>query len=633
FAHHSLLASKLGKKASTNLGAIQVAAYICGTPIALVTLVDQQRQWFKARYGLEASETPREVAFCAHAINQDDIFEVSDTQSDPRFTGDPLVRSYAGAPLVTDDGFAIGTLCVIGHEPRTLSPEQRDALKVLSDQVVMQLENRRAMPLMRKYESFLDHSPAAIVFKDRDGRFTHANRTFCDWMALPLREIIGNTSSQLHDEETAAAFGELDRQVALDGKLIKGENTLAYPDGNQRRVSSIKFPVFDSAGVLTEVASIHTDITKQHAAEEGLWRAQRMESIGHLTGGVAHDFNNLLTIVQGNLELLDTITDSPESQRRIVTALRALDHGRSLVRQLMSFARKQVLKPEATNIADTVNHVVELIKLTLRSDIMVETSIMFDLPPVFVDSAQLEAAILNLALNAQDAMPDGGTVEIFAVQNSDDPPFVRLGVRDTGTGIPHEIMDKVLEPFFTTKPVGKGSGLGLSMVFGFAKQSDGDLAIESELGRGTSISLTLPTAQAAEASETAAVPENPTAKRRPQQHVLLVEDNETLREMVEEMIVALGYRVDVAADAATAMDLLRGPSRYDVLFSDVMLAGGMSGADLADYVNEKWPDVRTILTSGYDRSAAPAGTDTPRHRYLPKPFRIKDLSEVLSEAY
>ncbi|MEQ8248528.1 MAG: PAS domain-containing protein [Alphaproteobacteria bacterium] len=612
---------------------VRLAAYVCGTPIALVSLIDRERQWFKARFGLDARETPRAVSFCGHAINQSSIFEVPDAHLDARFADNPLVvepphvRAYAGAPLITAEGFAVGTLCVIDHEPRTLTAQQRDALKVLSNQVMTLLESRRVKPLMQKVQGFLEHSPAAIVFKDRDGRFTHANRMFCDWMAQPLADIVGRTSSEIHDEPTAAAFGELDRQVARDGVPVKGENTLTFPDGAERRVSSIKFPVFDAGGDVIEVASIHTDVTKQHAAEETLRQAQRMEAVGQLTGGVAHDFNNLLTIVQGNLELLDTLIDSPETQRRIGTALRALDQGRALVRQLMSFARKQVLKPQVVHPAEAVAHINELLGRTLRSNIVVNTSVAADLPPVFVDPAQLEAALLNLTLNAQDAMPEGGRIDIEA--RIDGPASVRLAVRDTGTGIPQALLQSVLEPFFTTKPPGLGSGLGLSMVYGFAKQSGGDLTIDSTEGSGTTVALSLPIAP----KDAKHTPHETGVPVHGRGRVLLVEDNEGLREMAGDMIAALGYQFDVAADGREALDLLSGAKRYDILFSDVMLPGAMNGRDLADRVRQTHPAMRIVLTSGYDASGAGSaapGRANSQYRFLPKPYRMHDLSQALA---
>lgn len=444
-------------------------------------------------------------------------------------------------------------------------------------------------------------------------------------MAQPLADIVGQTSAELHDEPVAAAFGELDRQVARDGVPVKGENTLVFPDSVERRVSSIKFPVFDAGGNVIEVASIHTDVTKQHAAEEALKQAQRMEAVGQLTGGVAHDFNNLLTIVQGNLELLDTVVDSPETQRRIGTALRALDQGRALVRQLMSFARKQVLEPQPTHLSDIVGHVAELVRRTLRGNIVLGTSVAADLPPVFVDQAQLEAAVLNLTLNAQDAMPDGGTIDIEAHLQA--PAYVLLAVRDTGSGIPPELLQTVLEPFFTTKPPGLGSGLGLSMVYGFAKQSGGDLAIASTEGHGTTVTLTLPIAP----NDAAAARNEPRPPVRGRGRVLLVEDNDGLREMAADMIGALGYQFDVAADGAEALALLHSSVRYDILFSDVMLPGAMNGRDLADRVRHTHPAIRIVLTSGYDASAAAPGREDPQYRFLPKPYRMGELSQALGE--
>ena len=613
---------------------VRIAAQICRAPIALISLVDSQRQWFKARYGIDAAETGRDVSFCGHAINQRELFEVPDSSKDARFADNPLVvgpphvRFYAGYPLVTGSDQAIGTLCVIDHEPRELSDEQREALGALACQAIRNFESRRIIPLVHKFESFLDHSPAAIVFKDGGGRFTHVNRTFCSWMARPAAEILGKTSAQLHSEDDAIAFGELDREIAATGKLVRGENTIAFPDGKTRRISSIKFPLFSAEGKVEEVASIHSDITKQHEAEAALQRAQRMDVLGQLTGGISHDFNNLLTVVQGNLELVRSSPLSEDADARLAKALDALDRGRSLVRHLLSFARRQALKPEATSVADVVRQVLNLFERTVRGNIALDVAIDGGLPLAFVDAGQLESAVLNLLLNSQDAMPDGGTLRIRA-EEDDDPKFVRLTVEDQGTGIPDTIIANVLEPFFTTKEPGKGSGLGLSMVYGFARQSGGDVRISSKEGKGTTVALLLPVA--GEAVSEATVPTTQEQPKRGTGRVLLVEDNPELREMASDMLLALGYEVAATDSGGSALALLETSTPFDVVLTDIMLPGGMHGTELAKQISEKYPAIRIILTSGYDPNALKRD-GLEAFQFMPKPFRMKDLSRALTQA-
>jgi len=380
------------------------------------------------------------------------------------------------------------------------------------------------------------------------------------------------------------------------------------------------------------------DVTQALRAEERLRQSQKLEAVGRLTGGVAHDFNNLLGVAILNLELLGALlTDNPAAAELSRACLEALLHGAQLTQQLLAFGRRQPLQPVRGNVNDLVRDAVRLPARALEETVRVETRLADQAWPVFVDQSQFEAAITNLATNARDAMPDGGTLTISTANLRLDRPgdlspgdYAVVTVEDTGCGMTPEVLSQAFEPFFTTKPVGKGSGLGLSMVFGFAKQSGGQVTIDSAPGQGTRIRLFLPRADPVGETTVATVD---TATGYGQgECVMVVEDNARLRAAAARHLVALGYRTIEMEDGRAALNALESGTRVDLVFSDIVMPGDIGGYDLARIVPERWPSVRVVLTSGY-RNAAP-GT-VPPDREVPilnKPFRRADLSRVIRQA-
>jgi PAS domain S-box-containing protein len=384
---------------------------------------------------------------------------------------------------------------------------------------------------------------------------------------------------------------------------------------------------------LRSVANLLAVAMQRIRVEEQLAHAQRLESVGQLTGGIAHDFNNLLTVISGNLQILeDELADRPAAREIVGNALRAAGRGADLTRKLLVFARRQRLAPRATDPHKLLEELASMLRRTLGESVQLAIHVAAAVAPVFADPAQLESALVNLALNARDAMPRGGELTLTVEQRlvaADDAAsaelkpghYVVFGVRDTGLGMAQEVLARAFEPFFTTKEVGKGSGLGLSMVYGFAKQSGGHVQVRSKLGYGTGVELYLPAAQAAETPREAA---SATSPPRGRETVLVVEDEAGVREIAIAFLRSFGYTVLSAARAEPALEMLSAHDEIALLFSDVVLGSGMSGKELAVAARRLRPGLGILLTSGYESDAA--GPDAGEFDLLPKPYRREELS-------
>jgi signal transduction histidine kinase/CheY-like chemotaxis protein len=379
---------------------------------------------------------------------------------------------------------------------------------------------------------------------------------------------------------------------------------------------------------------LEAEIAEREKAQETLREAQKLEAIGRMAGGIAHDFNNLLTVVQGNAEILQ---DSPLSgdDLHCVNAIdRAAERGSRLVRQILTFSRRQPLKADVVDLRQRSEELSEMLGRAVRGDIRLIVSMAEDLWPVECDIAELEIALMNLCVNARDAMPKGGLVRVEGCNSTLEAPaehsnglsgeFVALRVTDTGTGIAPEDIKKVFEPFFTTKDIGKGTGLGLSQVYGFAHQSSGMATIDSKLGEGTSVTLYLPRATREAMVETATGHQ---AVTRATGAILVVEDDDDVAAVAKNMLKLIGYRGDHVRDAATALALLLSGQRFDAIFSDIIMPGGMSGLDLARKVRQHFPGLPILLSSGY----AHATGEVYREGFdiIAKPYSADSLAEAL----
>ncbi|MBL6945128.1 MAG: PAS domain S-box protein [Rhodospirillales bacterium] len=485
-------------------------------------------------------------------------------------------------------------------------------------------------------------TPMAIGIKGLDRRFVWANEELLKWLGTPLDGLIGKTTSDIRANEYADEVRQLEAAALRTGEPQTKELEIYLPDGGKRVEWSVRFAIFDDENTPMGFGGVAIDISERRAMESQLLQAQKMETVGQLTGGVAHDFNNLLQVVQGNLEMAkDTIPQGSKAEELVNGALRAGHRGAKLTQQLLAFSRKQTLRPENLDAHSLVNGMTSLLARTLGEDISIETQIADGIANVIVDENGLTNALLNLALNARAAMPTGGTLTVtvnklhfdtdIPIENDVLPTgdYIEIAVSDTGAGMSVETLDHAFEPFFTTKEVGEGSGLGLSMVYGFARQSGGNATIESKSGKGTTVRLVLPAATGATSSTNEAH-----AVGKDVQHaikVLLVEDDADVRDSTVMLLKSFGCEVVEADNAEPVPGILEQDDSIDLLFSDVVLPGGKNGIDLAQDAVRQHPGLKVILVSGYpEGTLEKAGLSDTEFRLLSKPYAMDELSDALA---
>ena len=421
------------------------------------------------------------------------------------------------------------------------------------------------------------------------------------------------------------------------------EYRLIRPDGTVRHVYRESAIVNDDDGNPRYLIGTIHDITERRQTEEQLRQAQKMEAIGNLTGGMAHDFNNLLAIIVGNLGLAsEQLGDAEELSELVNEAMDAAWRGADLTRRLLAFARQQPLRPARIEVNELIGDTARLLRRLLGEDIEVRLDLAGDVWSIVADPAQLEASLANLATNARDAMPRGGRLIIatanrhldadYAAEHAEvsEGDFTMIEVSDNGTGMTPEVMRRIFEPFFTTKEAGKGSGLGLSMVFGFLRQSGGHVSVYSEPGFGTTFRLYLP--RATSEIEPTDTPPEAVVERGGGEVVLVVEDNPHVRRIVVRQLHELGYRVVECERATQALDVLQRET-VNLLFTDIVMPGGLDGVELARLVRERWPTLKIVLTSGFPQARidiAPGALDGIQ--LLSKPYRQQELSAVLHAA-
>ena len=467
-------------------------------------------------------------------------------------------------------------------------------------------------------DGLIDH---AIFMLDPEGRIISWNNGAENLKGYPAHEILGQHFSRFYTEEDrAAGLPEKILSIVRSKGKVAFEGWRVRKDGTRFWASVVIDAIRDDRGDLIGFAKITRDLTEQRdsqqkleEAREQLFQAQKMEAIGQLTGGVAHDFNNLLTVIVSGADLAEHHIKGNEKLQRLIGNMRhAALRGERLTKQLLAFSRRQPLKPETVDTTEQLNSFVELLSHSIRGDVRIISDVPTNLPSVQVDAAQLELALLNIGLNARDAMPDGGTLTIRARKHGGEirgkgSSYVVVDVIDTGIGMSEDVQARAFEPFFTTKDIGRGSGLGLSQAYGFAKQSGGALTLESAPGKGTKVSLHLP--EAVDTANRLAL-DQPTSRPRNggSATVLLVEDDAGVAELAHGLLEDAGYRVKTAVNAAEALKVLRNGEPVDLVFSDIMMPGGMNGAELAHIVRGEFPSMFILLATGYAEAAANAAT-------------------------
>jgi PAS domain S-box-containing protein len=442
------------------------------------------------------------------------------------------------------------------------------------------------------------------------------------------QEIIGQSFSRFYtpaDQSGGKPARAL--MIAEEAGHYEEEGWRVRKDGSFFWASVVIDPIRDADGKLVGFAKITRDISERREAQEKLEQihrqlaeSQKMDALGQLTGGVAHDFNNLLMIISGNLNRLRKELVSDQSLRALSAIEAASQRAASLTSQLLTFARRQSLNPRTIDVADRIASIREVLGTALGSMVALHIEIHPEVWPICVDPAEFETAVLNLVINARDAMPEGGAVTVSA-RNDLERQQVVIRIEDTGIGIPQDVISRVFDPFFTTKPVGKGTGLGLSQVHGFAHQAGGTIEIKSALGEGTTVCICLPRSTAAEQQTLES------ATRQASATVLLVEDNPAVADASAGLLEQLGYTVRWASDAETALAEIEADG-IDVVFSDIIMPGKMDGLKLALTIREKNPTLPILLTTGYSESAKHVRSDFP---VLRKPYQLHELSRELSK--
>lgn len=485
--------------------------------------------------------------------------------------------------------------------------------------------------------------PDAVLFYEglaEDLRLTYANSAGADLLGQDRKEIIGRRDS---DIISPADVAENRDALSSNRPLRITERLLETPKGN-RCVEVRKFPLLAGAEGRAALLTIVRDVSEVRELEETIRQRHRIDALGQLTGGIAHDFNNLLAIAIGNIDLLeDESAFDADAKELLDSARNACLRGAELTSRLLAFARKQTLQPVATDINQLVADYTKLLARLLGADIDLRLRLADGIWSAIVDQAQLEAAITNLATNARDAMPKGGVLTIstrneilettYTNDHLDLKPgeYVAIEVSDTGQGMTPKVQKKAIEPFFTTKPEGHGTGLGLSMVFGFAKQSEGHVRIYSEPGEGTTVTLLLPRVASngpEQRLDSATPPE-----AIPGETILVVDDNAGLRRMAARQLSSLGYRVLEAEDGPSALQVLEKESGVDLLLTDIVMPGGLNGAELGRKARQLRPELKLIYMSGFPEAAFGDRADLERDVILlRKPFRKVEIANRIREA-
>ena len=457
-------------------------------------------------------------------------------------------------------------------------------------------------------------------------------------------EIIGQHFSRFYtDEDRANGVPERALAIAKRTGKFEAEGWRVHKNGSEFWASIVLQAIYDDARSLVGFTKVTRDMTERRAAEERLRQAQKMEAIGQLTGGIAHDFNNILTVIGGNIETVRRqFGPSNETLERMLgLASRGVDRASTLTQRLLAFSRRQPLDPKPVAINRLVIGMSDMLERTIGENIKIETVLSGGLWPVSVDPNQLENAILNLAVNARHAMANGGKLTLETANTLLDEgyaaihedvnagQYVMLAVSDTGLGMTREVMDKAFEPFFTTKQMGEGTGLGLSQVYGFVKQSGGHIKLYSEPGEGTTVRLYFPRVTTAEAPDDKIYERDavPTAKANAAETILVVEDDSDVRAYSTEVLRELGYNVIEAGEADTALSLLATRPEIKLLFTDVGLPGPLNGRQLASEARNRRPNLKILFTTGYARNAiVHHGRLDPGVELIVKPFTYSALA-------
>ncbi|MEH2285383.1 MAG: ATP-binding protein [Nostoc sp.] len=661
-----------------------LATQICNTPIALINLIDANRQWFKAKVGLDIQEMPRNKGFGSICMESGEVLIIPDTLADERFATNSLVisaelsvRFYAGAPLLAPTGEAIGTLCIVDRVPHQISLQQVEALQTLSRVVVRQLENRRNLieltsikheykqvqealhqsestldrckqveQQIREQAALLDIVSDAIVVQDLSNKILLWNKNAEEFYGWKSEEAIGKQFDEILSTESLAQHLEIYQPVLKNG-FWQGELHKTSKSGKKRIVQSRWMLIEDEHSQAKSILAVDTDITQKKQLEKQVLRAQRMESIGTLASGIAHDLNNVLSPILMSVHLIKAKSHDQQINQMLSIIESNAKRGADLVKQVLSFARGiegdiqgQPATPQHTVLQ--VKHLIlemrQIISQTFPKSIAVYTEIQQELLHIFADSTQLHQVLINLCLNARDAMLTGGTLTISAENIWIDEiyasmhigakvgAYIVLTVADTGFGISKEILDRIFEPFFTTKELGKGTGLGLSTVMAIIKEHGGFITVSSCVGKGTKFQVYLPAVNQVPIQSLQDI-EIPMGSG---ECILVVDDETAIREITKTSLENYNYTAITASDGIEALAIYaQHKDKISAAIIDIMMSK-MDGATTIRTLQGINPRLPIIAVSGLATSEqVPIDKTAEYTAFLPKPYTTQELLKTL----
>ena len=642
----------------------ELAARMFQAPIAVVSFVDRERLWFKSHFGLNISEAIRDDrSFCTHTILSDQVMVVGDAAKDGRFRQSPIVvggckiRFYAGAPLITPGGFRLGALAIMDTRPRaTFTEEEGASLADLASIVMHELNMQQELATVRasagtvaegeaKFHALMESASQAIIAINHKGLIEVVNNKTEELFGYVRDELIGSSIEMLLPEALRGRHANHRRDYFSRPRARPMGIGL---DLSGRRKNGQEFPIeislnYVEVGGHPLAISFVTDIGERIRLEQQLRQSQKMEAVGQLAGGVAHDFNNLLTVIQGYSAMaLDGLKPNDKFREPLEEIERAAANAAALTRQLLAFSRRQVVRPKILNVNTVIKQTEKMLRRVIGEDIDLTMALGEPLDDIRADPGSIEQIVMNLAINARDAMPEGGklvieTANLFldreyvgahlAVKTG---PHAMLAVTDTGTGMSAEVRTHIFEPFYTTKPQGEGTGLGLATVFGIVQQLEGTIWVYSEPGKGSIFKIFFPVVQAGVPLEQEIREES--LASRGQETILLVEDEDGVRKFVRTMLEKQGYTVLEAASPDEALALVsHQPNRIDMMLTDVIMPR-MNGPELAERASLLRPGLRVLFMSGYtDRTVRLQERFDDESTFIQKPFTPNSLARKVRE--
>ena len=634
----------------------RLARRVTGAPTALVCLVDQDRQVFAGASGLAgtltgARETPPDHSLCQFVVAARAPLIVEDARTDPvlrdtRGVKELGIVAYAGVPLLTADGRALGTLCALDHAPRPWSPVELADLGDLAALVTAELRARLEVPATtagRADERLRYDILPVIVWTSRpDGGCDYVNARWLEFTGRTIEQELDNGWAELIHPDDRETFHRRHQEAVTRRAPWQLEYRLKRRDGQYRWVVDTSVPRFAADGAFAGYVGCCFDVTDRRLLEQRLKQAERVQAIGQLAGGVAHDFNNLLTGIIGHAALLqEEPALSPVAREDLAQIQQSAERAATLTRQLLAFGRRQVLSPRVLDLNGLVQGSVSILRRLVGARVQVAVALAPSLDPVVADPNQVEHVLTQLAANARDAMPHGGTLTLGTRQERFDASavgrfpgmrpgtYVLLEVRDTGIGMDEATLARVFEPFFHPGATSEGGGLGLASVYGIVKQSGGYIDAASEPGRGTTFTVYFPRHEGSGPQGVLADGDAPGGDET----ILLVEDEEQVRELARRVLDRMGYTVLTAPDAESAMVVAdRHPGYIHLLIADMMLPR-LSGRELAARLGIHRPTIKVLYISGTsDGSIARHRLLEPETEFLEKPFSLDRLLRKVRQA-